>query len=436
MRQLTVLRIKSTTFLILVCLFAFLLRLLVMGLGGTYRVVEDDTDHFGFGWEMGRVARSLVHGEGFSSPLPEPTGPTAIVGPVYPLLLALAFKAFGVYSTAASIAVHVMQILFASLTCLFIYLGGRDSVGELAGRLAAVFWSVFPLNIFFTVTKVWETSLTALLASVLFWYMLREYRSLSIIRWAGAGVLLGLAALTSTSLVVLIFPFGIGALIVNRMRALLPATVGALVCLAVVSPWLIRNHGIFGKYMLRSNFPLEFRVGNNDWTYGQKIEALHPSNVLAINRHWQETGELKFMAEESEANAQFVHAHPGKFAFSTINRIVNYWTGAWIKPISGYPNSWAVIIPTSLLSLAGLLGLWTMYRGGNLNVFMFAGCLLLYPIVYYITTSQPRFYHAMTPLLVISAALWGSDAWKRIATHRAGKNDVTDSSVVDLKEMA
>src|ERR1019366_7864361 len=153
---------SSRTFLIAVCIFAFVLRVSVMFALSSYRVVEDDTNHFGFGWEMGRVAASLAQGNGFSSPLPLPTGPTAIVGPLFPLMLALIFKVFGVYSMGSSIAIHVVQCVFSSLTCLFIYLCGRDSVGEASGKLAAVLWAVFPLNIFFTVTKIWETSLTGI----------------------------------------------------------------------------------------------------------------------------------------------------------------------------------------------------------------------------------------------------------------------------------
>src|SRR5450432_4044180 len=92
-------------FLFWLCLFAFALRVVVMFATSSYRLIDYGDDHFGFGWEMGRVARSLVEGHGFSSPLPLPTGPTAIVGPVYPLILAMFFKIFGVYSTSSAIAV-------------------------------------------------------------------------------------------------------------------------------------------------------------------------------------------------------------------------------------------------------------------------------------------------------------------------------------------
>jgi 4-amino-4-deoxy-L-arabinose transferase-like glycosyltransferase len=393
-------------FLIVVFLFAFALRLSVMFATSSYHIVEDDTDHFGFGWEMGRVARSLVEGAGFSSPLPMPTGPTAIVGPVYPLLLALIFKVFGVYSTASAVAVRVLQSVFASLTCLFVYLCGRDTAGESTGKLAALAWAVFPLNIFFTVTKVWETSLTALLAAALFWYMLPLRYSLSLSRWSATGALLGIAALLNTSLVMLVVPFGLLALWKNRASAILPATVGALTCFALLSPWLVRNHTEFGKFILRSNFPLEFRVGNNEWSHGQKIEDLHPSNTPALNQHWKDVGEARFMAEDRDANSRFLAAHPGRFAFATLSRIVNYWTGAWIMPTADSPNQWPVIVGISIVSLLGLLGILRMFYSGNSAAFMYASCLLIYPLVYYVTTSQPRFYHAITPLLIVPGAFW------------------------------
>jgi hypothetical protein len=391
-------------FLIVVCLFAFALRVGVMLVGSTYRVLVDDTHFFGFGWEMGRVAASLVAGNGFSSPLPEPTGPTAIVGPVYPLILAVVFKIFGVYSTGSAIAIRVLQSIFSSVTCVFLYLCGRDTVGKAAGKVAALAWAVFPLNIFFTVNKVWETSLTGLLAVLLFWCLLSVRESVSIPRWAFVGALLGAVAMTSASLVMFVVPFGIWALWKSRLRVLPAAVIGVLSCLAVVSPWLLRNHRELGKLMLRSNFPLEFRIGNNSWSYGQKIEALHPSNTPSVNHHWQDVGEVRFMAEEQEENAKFISSHPGRFAFSTLNRVINYWTGAWIRVIPGYPNSWPVIVATSLLTLAGLFGLWRMAASGLSVAWLYAACLSIYPITYYVTTSQPRFYHAVTPLLILCAS--------------------------------
>jgi 4-amino-4-deoxy-L-arabinose transferase-like glycosyltransferase len=408
-------------FLIVIFLFAFALRLSVMFATSSYHVVENDgTDHFGFGWEMGRVARSVAEGGGFSSPLPSPTGPTAIVGPVYPLLLALIFKVFGVYTTGSAIAVRVVQSVFSSLTCLFLYLCGRDTVGEATGKLAALIWAVFPLNIFFTVTKVWETSLTALLAAALFWYMLPLRHSLSVSRWSATGALLAIAALINTSLVVLVVPFGLSALWRNRTRLLLPATAAALTCVAVISPWLVRNRLEFGKFILRSNFPLEFRVGNNEFSPGQKLEDMHPAKSPYLNQRWHDIGEVRFMGEERDLNSRFLAADPNLFAFATVNRMVNYWTGAWIMPTLDFPNSWPVIIGTSIVSLLGLLGIRRMFYSGNSVAFMYAGCLFIYPLLYYVTTSQPRFYHSITPLLILSGSFWLVNWKNRLAPYARG----------------
>jgi 4-amino-4-deoxy-L-arabinose transferase-like glycosyltransferase len=393
-------------FPVLICVLAFALRLVVMFAAHTYRVVHDDTQFFGFGWEMGRVAASLAEGHGFSSPLPLPTGPTAIVGPLYPLLLAFIFKVCGIYSTSSAIVIRIVQSAFASLTCLFIYLCGRNTVGDATGRLAAVAWALFPLNIFFTVDKVWETTLTAMLAVALFWFLLPALDSVSVRRWAGIGLLLGVAVLTSASIAVLVIPFGLLALWRFRARMIVPTVVSLLCFGAVLSPWLLRNRAEFGKAMLRDNFPLEFRIGNNMSSWGQKVEALHPSNTPAVNEHWQSVGELRFMAEESAANAEYVHAHTRRFALVTLNRIVNYWTGAWLRTIPGFPNLWTVIAATSLLTLIGFAGIAEMFRSGNPAASMYAGCLFFYPWTYYFTTTQPRFYHAMTPLLIVAGAFW------------------------------
>ncbi len=199
-------------FLIWVCALAFLLRLAFIFVTGTYRLTDASDNYFGFGWEMGRVAWSLVQGHGFSSPLPLPTGPTAMVGPVYPLLIAIAFKLFGTYSVAAALAIRILQSCFASLTCFLIYLCGRDTVGDFAGKLAAVAWALFPLNIFFAVNRIWETTLTGLLAVLLFWVLLKARNTASFSGWILAGALLGFSALVNTSLVVLAIPFGLSCL--------------------------------------------------------------------------------------------------------------------------------------------------------------------------------------------------------------------------------
>src|ERR1700687_5508592 len=75
---------RSPLFIVLI---ALLLRLAVITFGPTYHITPR-RDHFQFGWEMGRIARSIATGNGFSSPTDLPTGPSAWAPPLYPYILA------------------------------------------------------------------------------------------------------------------------------------------------------------------------------------------------------------------------------------------------------------------------------------------------------------------------------------------------------------
>jgi len=57
-------------------LISFVLQIASIGILRQYKTWTGD-DHFGFGWEMGRIARSIALGEGFSNPYGGHTGPTA-----------------------------------------------------------------------------------------------------------------------------------------------------------------------------------------------------------------------------------------------------------------------------------------------------------------------------------------------------------------------
>jgi len=57
-------------------LLSLFLQIAMIGVFHQYRTRPQE-DHFAFGWEMGRVARSIALGQGFSNPYGGNTGPTA-----------------------------------------------------------------------------------------------------------------------------------------------------------------------------------------------------------------------------------------------------------------------------------------------------------------------------------------------------------------------
>ena len=62
-------------------LVAFVVRLALIVLPGTYHL-NPAREHWRFGWEIGRVARAIAFGQGFSSPYQGHTGPTAHLAPL------------------------------------------------------------------------------------------------------------------------------------------------------------------------------------------------------------------------------------------------------------------------------------------------------------------------------------------------------------------
>src|SRR5580658_2081539 len=102
----------SVFFIVLVALF---LRLAVITVGHTYRITPR-RDHFQYGWEMGRLARSIATGQGFSSATDLPTGPRAWAPPLYPYVLAGVFKLFGVYSALSAWVILAFNSVFGALT--------------------------------------------------------------------------------------------------------------------------------------------------------------------------------------------------------------------------------------------------------------------------------------------------------------------------------
>src|SRR6185437_5366391 len=122
---------------------ALLIRFIVMGF--TYQLQLDPAqDHQAFGWETGKVARAIATGHGFSSPYQEPTGPTALIPPVYTYLVAGVFKVFGIYTAKSALVLLTLNNLFSSLTCLPVFFLGRKAFGPRVGVWSGWAWALFP----------------------------------------------------------------------------------------------------------------------------------------------------------------------------------------------------------------------------------------------------------------------------------------------------
>jgi len=88
---------RIVTSIAVIMLLAFAIRIAVYWSAELDARLANNT-YQPFGYETGRIAKSIAEGHGFSSPLSIETGPSAWLTPVFPYLLAGIFKLFGVYS--------------------------------------------------------------------------------------------------------------------------------------------------------------------------------------------------------------------------------------------------------------------------------------------------------------------------------------------------
>src|SRR5271155_1130446 len=142
---------------------ALLVRVLYMTLAHTYRIRPYE-DHFDLGWEMARIARALVTGYGYADPfITGHTGPTAWLPPAYTLLIAVAFKLFGVYTPLSAWVLLVVNSVFSAATTLAIYEIAARCFNRSVALWSAWIWALYPAAMQYAVRWVWEMSLTTML---------------------------------------------------------------------------------------------------------------------------------------------------------------------------------------------------------------------------------------------------------------------------------
>ncbi len=148
-------------------LLSFLLQLAAIGVLRQYRTRAGE-DNFGFGFEMGRVGRSIALGQGFSNPYGGNTGPSAWEPPLYPFLIGGVFKVFGVYTFASAWVLLSINSLFASLTTIPVFLIAHRTFGPRVAFWSAVAWALNPYVWYWSVHWIWDTTFTPLMLALIF----------------------------------------------------------------------------------------------------------------------------------------------------------------------------------------------------------------------------------------------------------------------------
>ncbi|HEX7972703.1 MAG TPA: glycosyltransferase family 39 protein, partial [Thiobacillus sp.] len=325
---------RQRRFLQVIVATAFLLRLfLVLAMRGYD--LPSDQDHYGFGYETGRVARSLAEGKGYSSPWLEASGPTALIPPLYPALLAGLFRVFGTYSESAAFAALALNAVFAAATCVVLFHLGRAMFGVEAGLVAAAIFAVYPASVFQSVKTIWDTNLFALALSVCVLLVWRAARAWSAGPWLAGGAAIGATSLVNPAGLSFLPAAMLWAWYRNpapaRRKTLWLAGAAGLAAL-VMAPWAARNYAVLGTPALRSGFGLELKLGDGAHSWWRD----HPSFSEAEFAKYKAQSEIPYMRDCLREAEAFIVAHPAGYAGSVAKHFAQFWFG-W--PADGAPGS-------------------------------------------------------------------------------------------------
>jgi 4-amino-4-deoxy-L-arabinose transferase-like glycosyltransferase len=394
------------------------IRVLYITLGHAYRI-RLFADHFQFGWEMGRVGRALATGYGFSDPFMGHSGPTAWFPPLYPLLIGVVFKLFGVYTPLSAWVLLTVNSIFSAATAPAVYRIAERSFNRRVALWSGWLWALYPAAMQYATHWIWDMAVTTCLFT---WVLALALQARGIGEpgdareplqthqiaklWATFGILWGLIALLNSSLLIFLPFCGLWMAWPERhkiMPALGHAALAALLCATCITPWIVRNYLVFHTFVpIRANFGAEFYASslesNNGFPYGPSVAIYEATPDM---QSYKTLGEVTFSRERAEMAKAIFRAHPGRFRDYTLKRIWFYWAGV------PHPVEKSLLVELGrelnycILSLGGLLGLALALHRHRPGALLFAAAFFFLPITYYLVTVQARFRAPLEPLIFV-----------------------------------
>jgi len=422
----------------------FALRIACILIGHTYRI-RTFGDHFDYGFEAGRIARSLVQGHGYGNPFNGFSGPTAWLPPLYPLLMALSFKLFGVYTNGAAIFLMICDSLFSAAIAPAVYeIAARcfdaQGIGRRASAKAAPvalwsawLWAVYPAALQYAIHWLWEMSLTTCFFS---WALVVALRLRRIGEqegelendfklWTVFGLLWGLIALSNASLL-LCLPASILWILWPRRdrkqqtgnskqvpghsyrissQSLAGAILACVVFAATMTPWVVRNEFTMHAFIpTRDNLGVEFyqsMLPRNDALPWGTALPLWPGDPEF--QRFVQMGEVAYGHAKSKEAGALLREHPDMFLSRTCNRFLYFWDGPPHPTGRSAAQEYLRQLSYSFLSACGLFGLALALKRRVPGAYLMMLAFLFVPLPYYLVTVQARFRHPLEPLIAILA---------------------------------
>jgi len=347
-------------------------------------------------------------------------GQSLLFSPLYAYFLAMIFALAG----ENFVIVLVVQYGLSLLAAYLLYRLSRHLFGTLAGLLTLLLYLGNSMILLFD-SQLLDTVFSILLPSAALLLLHRAPVTGRKLQWFGAGVVLGLLALTRPN-VLLFFPLAAGwamwagnggRTLVRRLVPALLVTVGASLC---ILPFTVRNWVVTGEpVLITAHGGINFYVGNNEKATGyftppHGMPPLPGTFNLEVPRRVAEEQSGRSGLSDSEVSAHWfargmdwIRRHPGDFLSLTLKKTRAFFNGYEVSLNFDFnflrQLSWslkpaciplAVLLPLGLAGMALSLHRWRTH----LVLYLFFVAYSASVILFFITA---RYRLPLVPLLLV-----------------------------------
>ncbi|WP_366557139.1 glycosyltransferase family 39 protein [Desulfosporosinus sp. BICA1-9] len=254
-----------------------------------------------------------------------------VVGPIYPLLLALIYGIFGFKSYG--MVILVLHAAFGAASAVLAYKTGELLFGKRYALIPYALTLGYPLFAFWGMYVL--TEITYVFTITLFLYVLtlyaKEAKQPKLRTLLSLGAVIGISNLVRPILLLFFPVLGLWILWMHRGRlkiAIRDFAIIVMMTIIVMSPWWIRNGIKYHQFIAVSNYgSYEFYLGNNPLTMtNQYFTFTQPSYDPEVKARIEKLPILEQEKEYKQLAVAYILQHPVKFLQRTLTKEINlFW---------------------------------------------------------------------------------------------------------------
>jgi 4-amino-4-deoxy-L-arabinose transferase-like glycosyltransferase len=311
----------------------------------------------------------------------------------------------------------MVESVMGAFLAVVIALIGRRIGGEVVGALAGILWSIYPLGVFIAGLVYPTTLLTMLLACGLLCFLPYSDQKLSPKRVFVAGVVWGLAALTTPVVIATIGAVSIWMMCWGRGNRVLLVALLLLGSALTVVPWIIRDFYVYDRLVVVEPRVVEHLPHMADKTQNnvpeKKIEAIlkHP-RVFAeryareFKRFWLPYPERLVM--DWPTVREKAHESDGRIVKDTV-----FTKNILINAVGIFSTG-----PLFLFAIIGTAAMW-FQREQRRDLALLWAIILSFAAVYSIFYAKMRYRIPVEPYIIILSAYGIKKTWDLVAARFA-----------------